>query len=75
MCTENEERSGWVSDGGQEIAWIDHKANFLLSLLNRAKGKEKLRVNLFFFFFNRKSKAFLRKIQTNDSWSTYINWI
>ena len=74
MCTENGERSGWVSDGGQEIAWIDHKANFLLSLLNRAKGKEKLRANLF-FFFNRKSRAFLRKIQTNDSWSTYINWI
>lgn len=62
MCTENEERSGWVSDGGQEIAWIDHKANFLLSLLNRAKGKEKLRANLFFFLIER-AKLFLGRFR------------
>lgn len=58
-----EERSGWVSDGGQEIAWIDHKANFLLSLLNRAKGKEKLRANLFFFFLIERAELFLGRFR------------
>lgn len=28
LRVQDEGRGGWVSDGGQEIAWIDHKANF-----------------------------------------------